>query len=154
MKIRFSGLLLLSTLLACAPTSSLQVAKNPFPIETDQVWFILASDEGETKRFSQELRFKGQPQKVKERDVWYFDDNFSFLLKQPNAIHLLVRSSKTPNYNNDEAVLCEFHLQINPIGDGTWAGSSFFGTTNGAIKEANETPDNKQIGFCALQRLR
>jgi hypothetical protein len=138
---------------ACAPAVESGVPQN-FPFRDGQRWFVMSRDERKEASFQNEIRIKGQPQKMANGSwVLYFDDRQSFFLLHENTAFLLVRYEVDGlNYASDKATLCRFSNQINPISDGLWAGSGFFGTTNGVIEQANSTPSSQQIGFCTMLR--
>jgi hypothetical protein len=138
-------------MISCAPaTQPNSNAPTNFPIRDGQRWFVSSKNEEGTKTFQNEIVIKGQPEKL-PNGYWalYFDDNESFFLLRDSVAYLLIRY-KTAGINEDEATLCKFATQINPIKPGLWTGSAFFGTTNAVIQQANANPLSKLMGFCTM----
>lgn len=151
MRIGITLIALCLVLSACAPSTQVS-SQVSFPIKDGERWFVSSQNEEKTQEFQKEIRIRGQPEQLPNgNSVFYFDDQQSFFLLQENSAYLLVRyKTNGLNYDSDQATFCRFLTQINPIGDGLWVGSGFFGTTRSVIQQANANPTSKLSGFCAM----
>ena len=151
MRIKITLVVLCFALTACAPSTQVS-PQISFPIKDGERWFVSSQNEAKTKTFQKEIFIKGQPEKLPNgNSALYFDDQKSFFLLQKNSAYLLVRyKTDGLNYESDEATLCQFSTQVNPIKDGLWSGSGFFGTTANVTQQANSNPVSSISGFCSM----